>query len=256
MSDEFETLLKKNGIKHVKTPPYHPASNGLVERAVQTFKSGMKKLTEGSVETKVSRFLFKYRLTPQSNTGVSPAELMFGRKLRSPLDNIRPSLERKVYRYQERQKTTHDSHARWREFQIGDTVYVRNYAAGDVWLPGTVVKKLGSTMYAVLLEDGRNVRKHTDQIRLGIENRTQSDSSNEGASDDPLEMRVPRTDDSNDPNDSTDSSGGNAPPVSETVDTSQEQEQNRTEQSTDPLTQLRRSDRVRNPTDYYGVFRI
>ena len=135
-------------------------------------------------------------------------------------------------------------------------MYVRNYAAGDVWLPGTVVKKLGSTMYAVLLVDGRNVRKHTDQIRLGIENKIQSDSSNEGASDDPLEMRVPRTDDSNDSNDSTDSSGGNAPPVSETVDTSQEQEQNRTEQSTDPLTQLRRSDRVRNPTDYYGVVRI
>ena len=80
-SDEFETFLKKNGVKHVKMPPYHPASNGLVERAVQTFKSGMKKLSEGSVETKVSRFLFKYRLTPQTSTGVSPSELMFGRRL-------------------------------------------------------------------------------------------------------------------------------------------------------------------------------
>ena len=77
-SEEFEQFLRKNGIKHVKTPPYHPSSNGLAERAVQTFKEGMRKLKEGSLETKLSRFLFKYCLTPQSTTGVLPSELMFG----------------------------------------------------------------------------------------------------------------------------------------------------------------------------------
>ena len=92
-SAEFETFLKKNGVRDVKTPPYHPASNGIVERAVQTFKAGMKKLQEGSIETKVCQFLFKYRLTPHTSTGVSPAELMFGRRLCSPLDNFRPGLE-------------------------------------------------------------------------------------------------------------------------------------------------------------------
>ena len=34
----------------------------------KTFKEGMKKLSNGSLETKSSRFLFKYRSTPQSNT--------------------------------------------------------------------------------------------------------------------------------------------------------------------------------------------
>ena len=27
-SEEFESFLKRNGVRHVRTPPYHPASNG------------------------------------------------------------------------------------------------------------------------------------------------------------------------------------------------------------------------------------
>ena len=34
-SAEFETFLRQNGVRHMKTPPYHPASNGIVERAAR-----------------------------------------------------------------------------------------------------------------------------------------------------------------------------------------------------------------------------
>ena len=41
-SEEFEEFMKRNGIKHMFSAPYHPATNGLVERFVQTFKKAMK----------------------------------------------------------------------------------------------------------------------------------------------------------------------------------------------------------------------
>ena len=37
-SVEFQTFMKENGIKHIRSSPYHPASNGQVERFIQTFK--------------------------------------------------------------------------------------------------------------------------------------------------------------------------------------------------------------------------
>ena len=65
VSSEFKSFLQKNGIKHITFAPYHPSSNGLVERAVQTFKQGMKKQGDGTVETKLARFLLSYHITPQ-----------------------------------------------------------------------------------------------------------------------------------------------------------------------------------------------
>ena len=42
VSEDFELFLSLNGVQHIKTAPYLP-SNGLAERAVNTFKYGMKK---------------------------------------------------------------------------------------------------------------------------------------------------------------------------------------------------------------------
>lgn len=38
VSDEFAWYLKKNGVKHLTSAPYHAASNGLAECAVQVVK--------------------------------------------------------------------------------------------------------------------------------------------------------------------------------------------------------------------------
>ena len=53
-STKFQEFTNRNAIRHVTTAPYHPSSNGLAERAVQTFKAAMKKVTSGPMETRVS----------------------------------------------------------------------------------------------------------------------------------------------------------------------------------------------------------
>ena len=103
-SAEFAEFMKKNGIRHILSPPYHPSSNGLAERAVQTFKGGMKKCTAGTLNTRLSRFLLRYRITPHSSTGISPSELMWGHKLRTQLDLLVPDPDKKPQQALERQR--------------------------------------------------------------------------------------------------------------------------------------------------------
>lgn len=43
VSDEFETFLSNHGIQHVTSVQFHPATNGLAERAVQIVKKVLKK---------------------------------------------------------------------------------------------------------------------------------------------------------------------------------------------------------------------
>ena len=92
VSSEFKSFLQKNGIKHITSAPYHPSTNGLLVQAVQTFKQRMKKQGDGSVDTKLARFLLSYRITSQSTTGESPAQLRWGRSLRSHIDLLRPRI--------------------------------------------------------------------------------------------------------------------------------------------------------------------
>ena len=57
VSEEFKAFLNANDIKHITSAPYHTASNGLAEQAVQILKSELKKVTEGDFDTRTARVL-------------------------------------------------------------------------------------------------------------------------------------------------------------------------------------------------------
>ncbi|KAL5491807.1 hypothetical protein EMCRGX_G017171 [Ephydatia muelleri] len=167
-SSEFEEFVKRNGFRHIRVAPYHPASNGAAERAVQTLKKYLSK-TRGDLETRLSRFLFQYRLTPHTSTGSSPAELLFGRRPKSHLDFIHPDLSARVTLQQERQHLASELGASIRAFLSGDKVYVRNFTSSSVkWLPGVVTSLAGPRSVRVALEDGTVVRRHFDHVKFRV----------------------------------------------------------------------------------------
>ena len=77
-SEEFQNFMKANGVRHTKTAPGHPATNGLAERYVGFIKTQLKKNTKMNLnlEDRLQQILFTYRVTPHSATGETPAELL------------------------------------------------------------------------------------------------------------------------------------------------------------------------------------
>lgn len=167
-SQEFKTFLEMNGVRHVTSSVYKPATNGLAERMVQTFKNSLKG-SKDDYKVHIDKFLFKYRITPHTTTGVSPSELMFKRKLRCRLDLLHPSdvIGNRVAKRQEMQKKNHVSNPRHLEIDQETPVLIRNYSTGPKWIPASIDKQTGPLSYHCQLEDGRVVKRHQDQLITG-----------------------------------------------------------------------------------------
>ncbi|XP_039469438.1 uncharacterized protein LOC120440644 [Oreochromis aureus] len=143
------------GISAIRTSPYHPQTDGLVERFNQTLKRMLQKFvsdTGKDWDQWLPFLLFAYREVPQASTGFSPFELLYGWDVQGPLDLLRKGWEspasasndkgvvqfvlemrERLGRYHEEakvnlrdaqrsQKTWYDQQARQREFQPGQKV--------------------------------------------------------------------------------------------------------------------------------------
>ena len=144
--------MKKNGIKHIFTAPYHPLSNGMAERSVQNFKNAKKKIIERkqclNLNTTIYRFLLHYRSTPQIATGKSPAELLFNRKINTRLNLLRYSLNKQNLKPKENLAEFYTSNM-LSTFTPGHTIWCRNFQKWNKWERGIVIKKAGSVTYLI-----------------------------------------------------------------------------------------------------------
>ncbi|WKY06577.1 hypothetical protein Q1695_006619 [Nippostrongylus brasiliensis] len=169
-SSLFKDFCVNRGIKHVRSPPFHPQSNGQAERFVDTFKRALIKLKdeEGTTADAIQTFLMTYRSTPcpSAPSHLTPAENFLGRRIRTELDLMLPPTDDNGLRdikMEEQFKRQHG--ARHRHFQAEDAVYVKDYRhQKPTWTAGTILRRQGNTTYTVRVGDLTWIR-HANQIR-------------------------------------------------------------------------------------------
>ena len=167
---EFGEKMAKWGIKHLLTPPYHPASNGLAEKAVGIVKTKLKKMdcpaTPIEIYVNLQAALRVYRATPHSSTGQTPFELISN----AAIPVMFPQLQSSQQKIQEANRSSlpKDRVRQVRKFKVGDSVLVYNTQT-KMNSHGLVKQVKSNNSYIVNIND---CDKHisSDMMRLSENN--------------------------------------------------------------------------------------
>ena len=175
MSQEFQAWCKQRGIVHLTGAPYHPATNGAAERLIQSFKQALRKSSLPPKEA-LQEFLMQYRRIPFAS-GLSPSELLNGRRIRTKIDTLVPSIPHLLQGRQSRQASKHsnteDSEVVSKvehQYTLGDPCYALYFGPrrdrDPRWVPAIVTKVHGTRSVNVrVIPRGPTWRRHLDQLR-------------------------------------------------------------------------------------------
>ena len=170
-SQEFKDFAEVWDFQHITPSPLYPQSNGLVEKTVQTAKKILTKAKEDGKNPLLA--LLEYRCTPVDGHK-SPAEIFYGRQLRSILPSANHHLQPKPtdipkvinrrQMLQDRQKKYYDLHAKPLEaLNNQDKVHLQ---INDKWQPGKIVEIADTPRsYMVETKDGGTYRRNRKFIR-------------------------------------------------------------------------------------------
>ncbi|XP_072175785.1 uncharacterized protein [Diadema setosum] len=170
----FQKMCREWGIQHITSSPRYPQSNGSMERIVRTVKSIIKKTTATKQSTAAA--LLNYRCTSIDSTLPSPAELMFGRQVRSSLSaNLDSNTTYKGQKNQERleqrrsrMKEDFDSSGRRVQkldyLRIGQKVRVLDQGS-HIWIPAEVTDVCDARSYVVTTPNGNKLRRNRVHLR-------------------------------------------------------------------------------------------
>lgn len=105
VSETFQEMAKLLEIQHVKTAPYHPQSNGSIERYHRTMGQYLRSFIghqQDDWHRLMPFFMFSYNNTVNTTTGFSPHELIFGFDIEIPrtIGKSRPSYNYDSYKHE------------------------------------------------------------------------------------------------------------------------------------------------------------
>ena len=173
VSDNGTTFFKRRILGFYLSEQYTSHSNTTippvlyrhVERAVQTFKDAMERDSSDTLQARVARFLFHYETIPHTTTGITPAEMLMGRRLRTHMSCLLPDTASRVANRQESQRQYYDRNSKpSKELPEGQTVwhgiFLRTKPGG-----GRIKHGSGPMSYCIAMEDGRAIRRHVDHIK-------------------------------------------------------------------------------------------
>jgi hypothetical protein len=85
----MQEFLERLGISKTRTIPLHPQSDGMVERYVKTVDELLRKVVsthQRDWDERLPIFLLAYHASTHKTTGMTPANMVFGRELHLPCD--------------------------------------------------------------------------------------------------------------------------------------------------------------------------
>lgn len=180
-SSEFADYCSRKDIQLIRTIPYWPQMNGLVERQNQGILRTLRiaKAIKADWRKAIQDYVYAYNTTPHSVTGKAPTELLTGR----PVKDLLPSLRNDSYWQRDDEIRDNDAirkmkgklyadqrrRAKPSEIEVGDNVMLRNYETGKLEArfkldKFTVVKKNGSDVI-VTNEEGILYRRPVSHLK-------------------------------------------------------------------------------------------
>lgn len=176
-SIHFEQFAQKLNIVLTKSPAYHPQSNGLAERGVQTIKNCLKKYLSDEklkylpIQVKLNKILMCYNNTPCTTTNKTPNNIIFSYQPTTLLS----SLSKKIFKKNNNNNTlAYPKHSNEKFktkilqepiFKKGQKVLYRNHFKDYVnWIPATIHEVISPHTYKINVSNSvRFVQKN--QIR-------------------------------------------------------------------------------------------